>query len=360
MGVKRDIRWVSEARFKPYREECDGDDDKAWLLYEWNAKVASALTECIHHVEVLFRNSIMEQLEKIHPLAYPWHLDNKTIKEVAAKQSRDATSPAEPDDIIAHLNLGFWKRLLQDKPAANEDLWRHHLRNAFPHVHTDRKTVLNGVEDLFELRNRCAHHDSLLRFDPSVELKKIIKLASWIDPDAARWIEETERVTDAVRGRPVPPKLDTAIIGHRNDEVYTIYKKVGALVNSADRKIAPVTYIGFYHDKRIEAEFPTILEIEVPKTWSAKEAARLKKSSDAKEERLGRVMSCALKHGIAPGGNYEVYHLSPISSDETSRTRSRSPILHKKSGRGSGFVKGGLRYFSLSTLLHASDTTDLV
>ena len=158
----------------------------------------------------------------------------------------------------------------------------------------------------------------------------------------------------------MPPKLDTAIIGHRNDEVYTIYKKVGALVNSADRKIAPVTYIGFYHDKRIEAEFPTILEIEVPKTWSAKEAARLKKSSDAKEERLGRVMSCALKHGIAPGGNYEVYHLSPISSDETSRTRSRSPILHKKSGRGSGFVKGGLRYFSLSTLLHASDTTDLV
>lgn len=220
MGVKRDIKWVSSC-FKPYREECD--DDKAWLLYEWNAKVASELTECIHHVEVLFRNSIIEQLEKIHPLAYPWHLDNKTIKDVAAKQS--------------------------------------------------------------------PHHDSLLRFDPSVELKKIIKLASWIDSHAAQWIER-DRTSDGRRsGAPGASEADTAIIGHRNDEVYTIYKKVGALVNSA-RSNRPVTYIGFYHDKRIEAEFPTILEIEVPKTWSAKEAARLKKSSDAKEKRLGKVMSC--------------------------------------------------------------------
>ena len=296
-------------------------------------------------MEVLFRNSIVKQLEEIHPLAYPWHLDNTTISRVAAKLKSDAASPAEPDDIIAHLNLGFWKQLLQDKPAANEDLWRHHLRNAFPHAYADRKTVLNGAEDLFELRNRCAHHDSLLRFDPSVELKKIIKLASWIDPGAAQWITETERVTDAVHERPVPPKLDTAIIGHGNDQVYKIYERASALINPADRKIAPVTYIGFYHDKKIEAEFPTILDIEVPRTWSRNEADRLKKSTDEKEKRLGKVMSCALHHGFDSGGNYEVYHLSAIRSDATSRTKTQSPILHEKRGRGSGFVKGGFAIF---------------
>lgn len=360
MRVKREISWISEARFEPYLLECDGDKAKAWDLYEWNARVSSSLTECIHHVEVLVRNSIIRRIETIHPLAYPWHLDNSTISRVATKQSRGAGSHAEPDDIIAHLNLGFWKQLLQDKPAANENLWRQHLQHAFPHAHTDRKTVLNGVEDLFELRNRCAHHDSLLRFDPSVELKKIIKLASWVDPEAAIWITEIEKVTEEISKRPVPPKLDTAIIGHSTAEMYETYKRANALINPADRKIAPVAHIGFYYSHRIEPHFPSITEIEVPITWSATEARRLKNSPYPKERRLGKIMSFALGKGFPPGGNYEVYHLSPSDSPETFHTASGQAITHQKRGRGSGFVKGGLRYFGLSTLVHAHDTSELV
>lgn len=99
---------MSESRFLPYLEESSGNEPAAWELYEWNAKVSSALSEVIHHVEVLLRNSMIQELSKLHPLAYPWHTDNKTVSAVASKLSRklgDAT--ATENDVISHLNLGF-------------------------------------------------------------------------------------------------------------------------------------------------------------------------------------------------------------------------------------------------------------
>jgi len=72
----RKVSWVSTARFKPFLAACDDDEDLAWSLYEWNAHVASALVECFHHTEVLLRNAMMTQLEKTHPLSYPWVFSN--------------------------------------------------------------------------------------------------------------------------------------------------------------------------------------------------------------------------------------------------------------------------------------------
>ncbi|GGO13692.1 hypothetical protein GCM10010980_07340 [Corynebacterium marinum] len=123
---------MSEARFKPYFEECGGSEDDAWRPYEWNARVSSALSECIHHVKVLLRNAMIAELETLHPLQYPWHSDNSTIHQIAQKKRRSAGVSADPDDIIANLNLGYWQQFLQDKPADNEDLWRTTLRRAFP------------------------------------------------------------------------------------------------------------------------------------------------------------------------------------------------------------------------------------
>lgn len=359
MGFQRKLAWISEARFKPYLDECEGDTDKAWELYEWNAHVSSALSECIHHVEVLLRNSMIVELAKLHPLQYPWHAENSMISQIAQKKRRSPGRPASPDDVIANLNLGFWKQLLQDKPADNEDLWRTTLRNAFPHSRGDRKTVLNGVEDLFEIRNRCAHQDSLLGFDPSVELKKIIKLARWIDPAAGQWIDSIERVTEAIAARPIPPKMDTVIIGDANNRNYQVYQRVHALINPTSRKIAPVRHLGFYHTQRIEPDFPEILGIVVPTVWSTTEARRLKKSDEPDDKQLGKIMSYAIDQGFLAEESFEVYLLSSPEDTRTVRTTSGKPIEHRKRGRGTGFVKGGRRYFSISTLINATETAEL-
>lgn len=59
VGMKRKIEWVSQKRLQPYLEQTANKEESAWALYEWNAAVSAALSEVIHHVEVLLRNSMM-------------------------------------------------------------------------------------------------------------------------------------------------------------------------------------------------------------------------------------------------------------------------------------------------------------
>ena len=61
--MQRKIEWVSHARLAPYLAQTSGDEDLAWELYELNAAVSAALSEVIHHVEVLLRNSMTRELE---------------------------------------------------------------------------------------------------------------------------------------------------------------------------------------------------------------------------------------------------------------------------------------------------------
>ncbi|MDO5668948.1 MAG: hypothetical protein Q4G50_02980 [Corynebacterium sp.] len=200
----------------------------------------------------------------------------------------------------------------------------------------------------------------MLRFDPNVEIKKIAKLAKWIDNDAGQWILEIEQVSSIAAQRPVQPPMDTAILGDSSKGTFLAYQRVSAVINETSRKIGPVRYLGFYHGRRIEPFFPEIIRIEVPTTWNHSVASELKKSPDPEAVSFGKIMSFGLNNGFPAGKNYEVYILTEESAYETLRTLSASPIHHYKEGRGSAFVKGGLRYFASSSLVHATETSELV
>lgn len=353
----RNIDWVSTARFAPFRAACDGDDELAWQLYEWNARVASALSECFHHAEVLLRNAMMRRLELVHPLAYPWQTDLGSIPTAAQKRRDETTRTASPDAIVSELTLGFWTHLLS-KGAANDELWRQHLRKAFPGSSGVRETVLKAVTDMRLLRNRCAHQDSLLDYSPNIELKKLLSLVEWIDPEARAWIESIESVTKIDGERPVPFPRNVVVVGARADEAIAMYKAVSAYVCPSDRSFAPVEYLGFYSDQKIEGYFPRVLDIVVPARWNTDEAKRLKASEQPADQHLSKVLGYALKNGWESGGQYQVFLLSKLSAAETLRRPEDAPIVHLKRGRGSAFVQNK-RYLSHSALLAADNTNHL-
>ncbi|OFR64610.1 hypothetical protein HMPREF2875_11270 [Corynebacterium sp. HMSC078H07] len=255
--------------------------------------------------------------------------------------------------------MGYWASLLSTKSDANEEIWRKYLRNAFP-GQGSRKIVATLLTDLNVLRNRCAHQDSLLNVDPTVELKKILRLASWIDQDARLWLENLERVTELATNR--TPKLNTAILGHADDSLFTFYQRVGAVVLEASTPLAQVDYIGFYFSQKIIGIFPRVLDIEIASNWNKKTSNELKKSSDPEENRLGKIMSYALSDPFVksypPEKTYKVYHLSGPKHALTLTTAGEQEILHEASGRGSAFVKRP-RYFQSSSLLAAKVTSDL-
>lgn len=351
----RKVSWVSPARFEPFLAACDEQNDLAWFLYEWNANVASALFECFHHTEVLLRNAMMEQLKEVHPLSYPWQQDMPTVVDAAKKRRQSETKIASPDSIISEMTLGFWLKLL-DKRAENNELWRTCLFKAFPNSPGTRPAVHKAVSDMHRLRNRCAHQDSLLDFDPGIELKKLLSLVEWIDPDARKWLEKIERVSDIADARPVSPRDDVVIVGASAEMAITMYNSVAAYVCPAGRSFAQVDYMGFYHDKKIDPLFPKILDIVVPSRWTPDEQKALQSSSDPTDNHVARAMGYGLNHGWNAGEQYQVFLLSDKGSSET--LKRSTPIHHKKSGRGSAFVQNK-RYLPKSALLAANDTGHL-
>lgn len=350
------VDWVSPARFAPFLAACDGDNELAWDLYEWNARVASALFECFHHTEVLLRNSMMKRLATIHPLDYPWQQPLDSVVKASERRMDETTKVATPDAIISELTLGFWTNLLEQRPA-NEELWRKHLRHVFPGSPGTREAVHKAVTDMRNLRNRCAHQDSLLDFDPGIELKKLLSLVEWIDPEARSWLEGIESVSTTASERPVAPARDVVVVAATMEkQTIEMYERVSAYVCANDRSIAQVTHIGFYVSKQIEPYFPQIEERIVPARWSSDEVKRLSGSEIAADKRLAKVMGYGLKNGWASGAQVQVFLLSEKKSPLT--TRRSKPIVHEKSGRGSAFVKNP-RYFALSALVAADNTAHL-
>lgn len=348
---------MSAARFEPFLVASDRDSELAWSLYEWNARVASALFECFHHTEVLLRNAVMERLATIHPLAYPWQQDLGSVVKAAERTMDSTTKVASPDSIISELTLGFWTSLLEQRPA-NEELWRQHLRHVFPGSPGTRESVHKAVTDMRNLRNRCAHQDSLLDFDPGIELKKLLSLVEWIDPAARTWLESVESVSTVADDRPVAPVRDVVIVVASTDTALHMYSKVSAYVCPSDRSFAQVGYMGFYANKRIEPYFPAIEDKIVPARWNKDEAQRLRESDAETDQRVGRVMGFALENGWEAGGQYQVFLLSQLKATSTVKRTNNLPITHSKTGRGSAFVQNK-RYFSRAALLAADDTAHL-
>ncbi|QXU56756.1 Abi family protein [Rhodococcus sp. LW-XY12] len=353
--MERRVSWISQARFEPFLAAADQDAERAWALYEWNAKVASALFECFHHTEVLLRNAMMRELEKTHPMNYPWQRGPKAIADAADKRKHHKTKVASPDSIISELMLGFWRELLADSPE-NDELWRQHLRHAFPGSSGTRQSVSKAVSDMHRLRNRCAHQDSLLDFDPGIELKKLLSLAEWIDPDARAWIESIESVSKIAAARPVPPRNNVVIVGASAEDAIAMYERVSAYVCPADRNFAPMEYMGFYGNKKIEPYFPRILEIIVPTVWNKDEQRRLSNSEFSHDKHLARVMGYGLKNGWEAGEQFQVFLLSDLKSSDT--IKRSTPIQHHKNGRGSAFVQNK-RYLSHTALMAAINTDHL-
>lgn len=287
-------------------------------------------------------------LENFSP-GYPWVDHGEKIREVTARINRSGQNVTH-GRVVAGLTFGFWATLVDKK---YEELWRQSLRFAFRHSPGDRSTVAGYVKGLHQLRNRVAHHKSILAMDPVLELQKILELVSWISPEAGTWLSGIETVTVINGRRPVPPRLNTVIIPAT--DAWPLYEKVSAYICQADRTFRPVDHIAFYADQEIKSLIPKIESRHQGVAWGAKHVQALKQSGDPIDARLAQVMSVGLRMGWT-ASSYQVWLLSsPKSADTVNRV---TAIPHRARGRGSAFVQGQ-RYALLGGLTSATDTRQL-
>ena len=228
-------RLISAERFATFRQ-AEPDPDTAVALYTWNAQAAGAFAELLHHVEVLTRNAMHDQLTALHaqapgrPTHKAWfdepnwakhHWFDKHAKKEITKATRRAGHRPDnprPAKVIAALNFGFWRYLTS--PRYEQSFWVPALDHAFNTPGANPQERRRAVEDrlivLHKLRNRISHCEPIIhpirntpRGQPetSKTLDQIYTyandLVSYVSPTAARWLEyQTRDLAQLLHNRP--------------------------------------------------------------------------------------------------------------------------------------------------------------
>jgi len=236
---------MSAARTAPYLAAA-GTAPQALQLYRWDLELSGACHEVLGVVEVIVRNALDDRLRRWNAAQAPafgvtytaqwlenparplWAILNpsragSTVRHstyltamARAEADRDArlsthprqNSPITHDDLVAHVTLGTWARLLprrqangQIGPPGQVVLWNNALRAAFPN-HPNPTVVWNWLDRMRWLRNRVAHHECLLGADAVALNRMAIRLVRAIDGVVGDWLAGISRVPDVVKRRP--------------------------------------------------------------------------------------------------------------------------------------------------------------
>lgn len=356
---------LSTPRLGPYLREARGDLHNGLALYQWGSRVAASAFELIGHFEVLLRNALDEQLSQYfneRERGIPWFLmpmptGNRDAIEDKIAEARDRirrdNKRENRGQIIASLEFGFWNGLFSPK---HDKMWRECLHRAFPHSPGSRSEVAADIDAIRKFRNRIAHHDSMVNVDVPFEVRRLERVAGWIDPEAARWIESVGQAMEVYAEKPVVT-TDTAVVAARN--AWPLYQKCCAYVCQAGRTFRPVQRIAFYANKEIKPDVPAVVHRRDNVEWTTENANRLTESGDRIDQKVGEAIRVARAHGWSGEDTEGVYQIFLLTSrDSPNHRQLRSSIPHSTDGPGSAFTQRQ-RYAALHQLETARTTADL-
>lgn len=180
------------------------NDTRAALeLYVWNAALSGSLFGPLQAVEIGIRNAIHREMTSIYgtprwysQLAFkraaPYMIGS--LVETAGRLVHEK-KPVNPSHVVAALHFGFWTQLLKSGPDGNfvRHFWNAGLSEAFryfPGGARSHRGPINGeILAIKDFRNRIAHHEPIHNKKPERQFRRIIRVAGWVDPTLASWIE---------------------------------------------------------------------------------------------------------------------------------------------------------------------------
>lgn len=150
-----------------------------WLLnppapFQWKEpekkKIALAL-ESARRAEY----SKLSQADKhaLDALAFP-NGKPANLSHLGRAKARRAHLPVTDGKMVAELTFYIWKRLCG--PDYEHTLWKPTLKRVFPHKKIMRSEIADHLENLYQARNRLAHHEPVLhgRFNDAVAAIKFV------------------------------------------------------------------------------------------------------------------------------------------------------------------------------------------
>ena len=192
---------LSTDRFSTYLGWAGGDRNRAIELYTLNTLLSESLYTSLHMLEVALRNRIHQVMSAAYGDTWfdmPEHQANpvqadmidKARKELA-EQRKDNT----PARIVAALTFGFWTAMLGKE---YENLWQTTLKDIARREDGKglrRKDFTKSLGAIRTLRNRLAHHETVLHWDLRKHHSNILQMTAWLSPVAADWSRASCRFT---------------------------------------------------------------------------------------------------------------------------------------------------------------------
>ena len=195
-------RVLSPERVDGYRRAVRGGARTAIQLHAWNTEVSGAFYGPLQMVELALRNIVHQHLSATH--GRQWLQSRQVLNrnelvrvdEARAHLTRKGRRPT-PDRLVAELSFGFWVALFAKRYDA---LWHTDLHLGFTPTPT-RRALRRELEELRNLRNRIAHHESIHHLPLAERHDGILWVLGMISPVAAAWVSQHSRVP-AILGDP--------------------------------------------------------------------------------------------------------------------------------------------------------------
>jgi hypothetical protein len=194
---------LARPRLAPYRRVFRGANALAIQLYLLDSALATAFHELLRVVEIGMREAMNRELT----LAYgpKWMLNANLLDENTQSHVTQALKrvgrQASQGKIVAEITFGGWTGLLQ--PGGYVGKGRNRVQRDYEQTNASRVSVSERATRVKNLRNRVAHHESIvfgitqpgqkigsaqLRQLPASALQDVRILIGYVDPHLQTWL----------------------------------------------------------------------------------------------------------------------------------------------------------------------------
>jgi diaminohydroxyphosphoribosylaminopyrimidine deaminase/5-amino-6-(5-phosphoribosylamino)uracil reductase len=191
----KQIEWLqiclSPERLNPYYVKARGSDWVAFHLYVRNTELSASLYGVIQALEVGLRNLVHTKMTEAYGTEKWWDklpLHDEEMNDIAEAKEKISSriEQIRPGRIVAELGFGFWVKLFAN--SYEKQLWVPYLRHRFP-AKLSRKIFHDRLTILKELRNRIAHHETLIKRNNDQDYQNLLETIGWVSPTLRRWVE---------------------------------------------------------------------------------------------------------------------------------------------------------------------------
>lgn len=230
------INSLSIKRFQAYQQRSGYDDDYAFRIYLYNARLAKAFLFPVHILEVTLRNKINQLFIVEFGDNWPTQPAFRSFLSVKSLESLDKgikrAKNRNTDDIVSELTFDFWSNLFRPEYAL---FWQTRMDIILPNEHFTLNQFRKLVVDINYFRNRIAHHEPILNLNASTTHTNILRVIKAVCDKTENWVKCHSTLNQVIRTKPALKGGDKPHLIERCDPDFIIVQCSDVLTSTSFR-----------------------------------------------------------------------------------------------------------------------------